>query len=75
MKCPVSLGEKFENSGFSGFSKTHTIFFGRVLVVCGERLNVPAAYARQRFQADCSVSAAFTLSGYFPAQVGKVGLI
>ena len=34
---PVSLGENFENSGFGGFSKTRTIFFGRQLPGRGER--------------------------------------
>jgi hypothetical protein len=39
LECPVSLGEKFENVGFGGFSKTHTIFFGRRWAVSGHRLN------------------------------------
>ena len=37
LEPPVSLGENFENSGFGGFSKTRTIFFGRQLPVRGER--------------------------------------
>ena len=39
LECPVSLGENFENVGFSGFSKTHTIFFGRGLALYEKRLN------------------------------------
>ena len=39
VKCLVSLGENFENPGWGGFSKTRTIFFGRVLMACGEKLN------------------------------------
>lgn len=39
MESPVSLGENFENVGFGGFSKTRTIFFGRGLAGCRERLN------------------------------------
>ncbi|CAI8792438.1 Secreted protein [Pseudomonas sp. IT-P218] len=39
LECQVSLGENFENVGFSGFSKTHTIFLGRSWAVCGDRLN------------------------------------
>ena len=39
LECPVSLGENFENVGFSGFSKTNTIFFGRTLALYEKRLN------------------------------------
>ena len=39
LEFPVSLGENFYNVGFGAFSKTRTIFFGRRLAVCGERLN------------------------------------
>ena len=39
LECPVSLGENFENVSFGGFSKTHTIFFGRRLALLEKRLN------------------------------------
>jgi len=39
LERPVSLGENFENVGFGGFSKPHTIFLGRRLDVRGDRLN------------------------------------
>lgn len=45
LKCLVSLGENFENVGFGGFSKVLTIFFGRRLAVCGDRLNFLQATA------------------------------
>lgn len=55
VKCPDSLGENFKNLSFGVFSKAHTIFFGRVLVVCGERLNS----LRTTIGVACSVSIGF----------------
>jgi hypothetical protein len=53
LECPVLLGEKFENVGFGGFSKTHTIVFGRRLAPSGDRLNslqAPADAGCGRFE-------------------------
>lgn len=38
-KCPVSLGENFENMCFGGFSKTRTFFLDGERLGAGGRLN------------------------------------